>query len=116
MDPHSRKDVREAAKRAKADAREIDEFLRQMLALRQGRRYFWNLLASCGIGRNPFSTDPLAMAFASGEMNVGQRILAEIIRVAPERYIEMMRESNERLSDDDGTSGGTGSDGGTDSA
>ncbi len=106
MDPHSKSDVRKAREAERVEGRDIDEFLRQMLALRQGRTYFWNLLASCGIGRNPFSADALTMAFAAGEMNVGQRILADIIRVAPERYIEMMGEQNERrsTSDDAGTS------------
>jgi hypothetical protein len=105
VNPYDRKDVRKSTERQKVEAREVDEFLKQMLSLPQGRRYFWNLLGSCGIGHNPFRTDPVSMAFTCGEMNVGQRILADIVRVAPERYVEMMGEQNDRRNLDTGSDG-----------
>jgi len=110
MDPNSKADVRKAREREKDDQRDLDEFLRQMLSLRQGRKYFWGLLASCGIGHNPYRPDVTATAFACGEMNVGQRILADIIRVAPERYVEMMGEQNDRRNLDSGSDGANSSD------
>jgi len=115
MDPHSKKDVRKAREDAKAAQREQDEFLREVLGLAQGRRYFWALLATCGVGRNPFATDPLTTAFTCGELNIGQRIQSEIIRVAPERYIQMMGEQSGRnynTSDSDADDGDPGESGG----
>jgi len=108
VNPNEKKDVRKSREDEAARQRGRDEFLRGVLSLRQGRDFFWSFLGDCGVGRNPFGSDPLLTAFACGELNAGQRVLAEILRVAPERYVEMMGEQNERH--DRSTSDGANSD------
>lgn len=69
-----------------------DKFIQAALGTAEGRDYFYWLLEICKTGRNPFSTDALAMAFSCGEINVGQQVQAHIIEATPEAYLTMLLE------------------------
>jgi hypothetical protein len=56
-----------------------------------------------------FGTNALAMAFAEGERNVGLQLLNDIMSVAPDQYVLMMREKNGREHADARTLNGSGS-------
>ena len=76
-------------------SRQVDDFLRETLALREGREFFYWLLALCKVGHNPFSNNALTTSFACGELNVGQQVTSRIMDVAPEHYLNMLREQKE---------------------
>jgi hypothetical protein len=66
-----------------------------------GRRYFYGLLVRCHVFANPYTGRAGTTAFACGELNVGQQVLADIMRIAPDEYVQMMREANARDIADD---------------
>ena len=74
-----------------------DEFIRNTLKTRAGRKFFWRFLELTHIFEVswiPGSFD--STAFREGERNVGQRMLADIVRIAPESWIEMMKEHQQK--------------------
>lgn len=74
-----------------------DEFIRNVLKTRSGRKFFWRFLELTHIFEIswvPGSFD--STAFREGERNVGQRMLADIVRVAPEAWLEMMKEHHQK--------------------
>lgn len=79
-------------KKLAAALREEDEALGEFLKTVAGRRWFKKILEDCHIFQNPFSDDALKTAFSCGEMNVGQKLLVNFMRVAPNLYIQMMKE------------------------
>lgn len=89
------KQVKQAGRKARLLQTEEDGVLAMVLSTIQGRRLMWRWLAMTGLFQNPFSTNAMSMSFNAGQMNVGQRLLAEINRVSPEAYILMMREAND---------------------
>lgn len=73
----------------------LDDAVKALMQHQQGRDYLYWLLELCGIGRNPFTANALTTSFSCGELNVGQQIQAHIIEVAPEGYLQMLREREE---------------------
>lgn len=74
---------------AKADA------LRLLVQHPYGRKYLWWLLQIGKVGMQPFATDPYVSAFNSGALNVGQQILAHLTEIAPDGYLQMMKENSD---------------------
>lgn len=85
--------IEKAIKAAKTKDEVREEGLRQTLSSAQGRAWLFYLIEKCGPGQNPFSSDPLRMAFSCGELNIGNLVIGEINRVAPELYLVMMKEN-----------------------
>lgn len=75
--------------------------LKWLCATKRGRRIVWRLLEQSGVFRLSFDPNALKMAFAEGNRNYGNRILAMLQTVAPESYITMTKEANERRESDD---------------
>lgn len=63
--------------------------LRAVLDTEPGKRLLWRLLGECGIHRDPFSTNALAMAKAVGAQSIGRFIEVEIAEACPEKFLEM---------------------------
>lgn len=78
-----------------ADRLEIESVISSLLASPPGRKYLYYLLALGKIGQNPFTPNALSMSFACGELNVGQRILFDIISVAPDAWALMQKEATD---------------------
>lgn len=98
MDDETReqkKQLRKARDLSKLEKGEIDEAVKALLQHRHGRRYLWWLLEISQINVNPFTGNALTTSFECGQMNVGQRIQAHIIEVAPEGYLNMLKERKE---------------------
>lgn len=72
-----------------------EEGLRQTMTSVQGRAWVYKLIEICGPGQNPFSPDALRMAFACGELNIGNQLVAQINALAPELYLVMMKENQD---------------------
>ena len=80
------------SRKTKRAAREEDEALLGVLASVHGRRVLWGELGAAGVFRTSFAMDPLAMAYNEGRRSRGLEMLDRILDLAPERYLEMMRE------------------------
>ena len=80
---------RELSKYAAIDEADIDEVCRHLLSDQKGQKFIWWLLQIGKYGINPFSSDPLAMAFQCGEMNVGSAVLARLVEVNPLGFAQL---------------------------
>jgi hypothetical protein len=115
-----RKDVRKAEKASRLADNLRGAFVRNVMDSIEGRRWVWDLLSRCHLFQTPMTDSDRWTAFACGEMNVGQQIVADIMTYCPDSYIRMQREANERrianLNDDNDndTSGSTEHSGSTD--
>lgn len=101
-----------AIERAKDDriirerlARETEEAdLKWLMNSKRGRRIVWRLLDQSGVFRLSFNTNAMQMAFAEGNRNYGNRILAMIHSICPELYPTMVKEQTYERNADDGPS------------
>lgn len=81
------------AKWAEADQRELDEAITAMLQHKQTRRYlYWLFEITGAIGQNPYRNNFGDTAFACGEQNVGQRVLAHLLECAPDGFVSLLKE------------------------
>jgi hypothetical protein len=85
-------DLRKEYSDADSEARKL--VLTALLAHKEGRRFIWWLLQiGKAIGAQPYSQgDPHQTSFSCGEMQVGNKILAELIHADGEAYLKMMLE------------------------
>jgi len=87
------REQKRAAQLAKRRADARDAAIRQCFATPEGRALLWWLLEIGRVNTQPFSGTAEKTAFACGELNVGNRILAQIIEVNPEGYLTMLKEN-----------------------
>lgn len=73
--------------------REELEQLARFMGHPAGRRWFYNLLASCHVYSSSFSANALSTAFAEGERNVGIKIGALLTEAAADQYFQMIKEA-----------------------
>lgn len=79
------------------DEGKINAAIVALLPLEQGKKLLWWLLQIGGVGHQPFAGNSLTTAFNCGVLDVGQQILARIVEISPEGYINMVKENaNER--------------------
>lgn len=81
------------------EQRQRAEDLKWVMSDTRGRRFIHDVLETTGVYRNPFTGNSETF-FRCGEMNVGQRLLAQLMATCPKRYLEMIKEQeNDRPSD-----------------
>jgi hypothetical protein len=91
-------DVTQVARRqsrAKRLERTRADGLRQIMATRQGRAWVWNLLEQARVFASSFDPNPTTSAFNEGQRNLGLVLLADIHRLVPEAYLQMVTEARE---------------------
>jgi hypothetical protein len=98
------KDVRARKRRVGKQQKGLDDTLRGIMGSGTGRAWIWYILSTCRSFELEVPSDAIAMAFRNGERNVGIRLLADVMRVAPDEFVAMMREANGMI-EDDGSSG-----------
>lgn len=92
----SDKDMREKLARENEEAD-----IKWLMGSKRGRRVVWRLMDQSGVFRLSFNTNSMQMAFAEGNRNFGNRMLAMIHSLCPELYPQMVKEqSNDRIADD----------------
>ena len=92
----SDKDMREKLARENEEAD-----IKWLMGSKRGRRVVWRLMDQSGVFRLSFNTNSMQMAFAEGNRNFGNRMLAMIHSLCPELYPQMVKEqSNDRTADD----------------
>ena len=75
-------------------ARQQSEDLKWLMADKRGRRFMHHLLDITGVNRNPFTGNSETF-FKCGEMNVGQRVLADVLVHCATKYHLMIKEHNQ---------------------
>ena len=93
--------IRRAAKAAKQAEAERRVVIFNLMSSPAGRSYFYDRLVRCHIFSSSFSHSALSIAFAEGERNIGLQDLTDIMAFAPDQYVQMMREANDRSSNAD---------------
>lgn len=70
-----------------------------IMATVAGRAWVYDLLVFCNVFGNPFlQGSPDGTAFNLGQQNIGKILLDAINIAAPDRYMPMLREANQRKS------------------
>ena len=96
-----KKETRRRRHREAVSAIERRDFVRAAITTKQGRSYLFWLMELGQIGRNPYTNNALNTAFQCGELNVSQQVLAHLIEVSPEGYLQILKEKElERLDDE----------------
>lgn len=99
------KDVKAAIKSAQRWGDKRNGVIRVLMSNEDGRRFVREHLELAHIGANPFHSDAIKMAFNCGELNIGQRFMADVMNAAPELYMKMMAEANPAPEPKDETNG-----------
>jgi hypothetical protein len=107
-------DVRKRNREVAVAAKRRQEMVMAIMSMPQGREFVWEVLEWCRPFVNPFKYDALATAFACGEMNIGQRLIAAIQPACPDLYMQMTTEAGERDARRTGNDSGGGDDSGYD--
>lgn len=90
------KAIRLAKRQARLAEAERREVILHLMSSPGGRNYIYDFLTRCHVFATSFAENSLTMAFAEGERNVGLQVLGDIMAFAPDQYIQMMREANDR--------------------
>lgn len=90
--------AQERARQAKAlreqAARETEiGDVRWLMSTQRGRRIVWRLLQQSGAFRLSFNTNAMQMAFAEGNRNFGNAVMAQILELCPDRFPVMLAEN-----------------------
>lgn len=108
-----RKDIRRLEKFAAEAERARIEFVVAAMDTRQGRAWFYNLLAVCSIFDGSFTGDALLESFTKGQRNIGLMVYNDIVSNCPDAFVMMMKEAkiqeqvNERRAESDNASAGS---------
>lgn len=70
---------------------QIEDF-KWLVAHAQGRRIVSRLLEEAGVHRTSFNHSGSVMAFNEGKRHIGLYLLAEILEIAPESYVRLLKE------------------------
>lgn len=84
------KQKRDAGRRKK----QAEQVVKQLMTTPGGRQWVWQLLERGHLYETSFTAgDPMATAFREGERNATLRVLADVIKAAPELYLLAMKEN-----------------------
>jgi hypothetical protein len=93
------KTVAKLQKLAKREQVRRDNALVNLMRTVDGRKFMWDVLGNCHIFSTCFHENPLIMAKAEGERNIGLMLFAHIMRVCPNEYLIMAKESQPQQED-----------------
>ena len=88
--------LRKAVKAARQAEAERSSVILSLMSNPAGRNWVHSIFVDCGIFHQTFSLNALAMAFNEGKRSVALQLLADVVRWAPDQYIQMMREANDK--------------------
>lgn len=93
-----RKSIRVAEKRVKLEAEQDAGVLSILMSTTDGRAWVWRRLESACVFSTVYNESPTRMAFNEGIRNAGLELLNAVIAIAPDQFIQAMREANVRRS------------------
>jgi hypothetical protein len=89
--------VKRRERKAKFRQEQKERALGSIMASIEGRVWMFDLLSKCGCYRLSFvHGEPDTTAFNEGSRKVGNEIMDDIMRIAPEQYIRMITEQEQK--------------------
>jgi hypothetical protein len=71
-----------------------EEDIRSILKTEYGKRFIWRFLGRCGtFHQSIVFGSPDASAFNEGRRSIGNTLLAQVLEIKPEAYVEMTKMS-----------------------
>lgn len=89
VDEHE--EATEKARAALKRKQQVEDF-KWLMAHAQGRRIVSRLLEESGVHRTSFNHSGSVMAFNEGKRHLGLYLMAEILEIAPESYVKLLKE------------------------
>jgi hypothetical protein len=89
VDEHE--EAAEKARHAFKRKQQVEDF-KWLMAHAQGRRIVSRLLEESGVHRTSFNHSGSVMAFNEGKRHLGLYLMAEILEIAPESYVKLLKE------------------------
>jgi len=89
VDEHE--EAAEKARHALKRKQQVEDF-KWLMAHAQGRRIVSRLLEESGVHRTSFNHSGSVMAFNEGKRHLGLYLMAEILEIAPESYVKLLKE------------------------
>lgn len=90
--------VNTARKRAARADRERHDVVASLMEIKEGRAWMHGMLDVCHCFATSFvQGDALSSAFKEGERNIGLRLLADVMKSAPDQYVTMIKEAKGRV-------------------
>ena len=89
VDEHE--EAAEKARHALKRKQQVEDF-KWLMAHAQGRRIVSRLLEESGVHRTSFNHSGSVMAFNEGKRHLGLYLMAEILEIAPESYVRLLKE------------------------
>ena len=86
-----REETQAQAKAALKRKQQVEDF-KWLVAHAQGRRIVSRLLEESGVHRTSFNHSGSVMAFNEGKRHIGLFLMAEILEIAPESYMRLLKE------------------------
>lgn len=86
-----REEASEKAQAALRRKQQVEDF-KWLMAHAQGRRIVSRLLEESGVHRTSFNHSGSVMAFNEGKRHLGLYLMAEILEIAPESYVKLLKE------------------------
>jgi hypothetical protein len=87
--------TRAAKKREKRSSERELQRLRVVLSTREGRRWYWEKMAFCGMWLKRLPKDPQLDAYALGVRNIGLELFEEVNMLGPDVFLQMQKEHRE---------------------
>lgn len=88
--------VKKRKTKAQLEQERLDEELRKVLSLYEGRSFIWWMLEQAGIYRTTFNESASLGAFQEGMRQLGLQLLARLDEVDPNAYAQMRLEALKR--------------------
>lgn len=85
--------LRARNERVKQSVLKSDAAISAIMQHPETRAWIYNLLSQCGMFRSSFDRSALSMSFNEGARNIGLMVTAELMRVCPDSYTQMVREA-----------------------
>lgn len=93
-DASDEKQIKERENKAAVRERQSRQVVADLLANTAGRTWMWTVLSDCNAFSQSFVPGEAdSTAFNEGKRSVGNRLIAEVMRVDPSLYLKMLEEN-----------------------
>lgn len=89
----SEKQVKEAAAREELMEFKAENCLRFVLSQKEGRKFYWELLAVCGLYAQSADNSGSWTYFNEGKRSIGLKLLADVMSLDSDLYSQMVKEN-----------------------
>jgi len=93
LDPDEIERLQKLDARKQRNAQIVEqEDTKWLMNTKRGRRIVWRTLEQSGVFLSVFNTNAMQMSFNEGHRNNGLKLLTSVCALAPDEYVEMLKE------------------------